>query len=154
MLCAPVFIFTSGSSALLGCPSCGLLIGLSLLAIFNTLFWVYVNLFREKTDKTWYVWYENGRLQLLDAKTINTESLFKLGSKWLIITDINNYCMYKLLCAMHSLQLCKNNCLGGGGKWWQTDSTSFPKREKPWERGWNRLGKLLQNRARLFESWL
>ena len=115
MLCAPVFIFTSGSSALLGCPGCGLLMGLSLLAIFNTLFWVYVNLFREKTDKTWYVWYENGRLQLLDAKTINTESLFKLGSKWLIITDINNYCMYKLLCAMHSLQLCKNNCLGGGG---------------------------------------
>ena len=24
MLCAPVFIFTSGSSALLGCPRCGL----------------------------------------------------------------------------------------------------------------------------------
>ena len=52
MLCAPVFIFTSGFSALLGRPRCGLLIWLSLLAIFNTLFWVYVNFFQEKTDKT------------------------------------------------------------------------------------------------------
>ena len=31
MLCAPVFIFISGSSALLGCPHCGLSIWLSLL---------------------------------------------------------------------------------------------------------------------------
>ena len=52
MLCTPVFIFTSGSSALLGHPCCGLSIWLSLLAIFNTLFWVYVNLFHEKMDKT------------------------------------------------------------------------------------------------------
>ena len=52
MLCAPVFIFTSGSSALLGRPRCGLSIWLSLLAILNTLFWVYANLFHEKTDKT------------------------------------------------------------------------------------------------------
>ena len=35
MLCTPVFIFTSGSSA---CPRCGLSIRLLLLAIFNTLF--------------------------------------------------------------------------------------------------------------------
>ena len=40
MLCAPVFIFTFGSSALLGRPRCGLSIWQSLLAIFNTLFWV------------------------------------------------------------------------------------------------------------------
>ena len=40
-LCTPVFIFTSGSSAFLGHPRCGLLNWLSLLAIFNTLFWVY-----------------------------------------------------------------------------------------------------------------
>ena len=52
MLCVPVFIFTSGSSALLGRPHCGLSIWLSLLAILNTLFWVYANLFHEKTDKT------------------------------------------------------------------------------------------------------
>ena len=43
MLCATVFIFTSGSSALLGRPRCGLWIWLSLLAIFNTLFWGYAN---------------------------------------------------------------------------------------------------------------
>ena len=51
MLCTPVFIFSSSSSALLGRPRCGLSIWLSLLAIFNTLFWVSVNLFHEKTDK-------------------------------------------------------------------------------------------------------
>ena len=80
MLCAPVFIFTSGSSALLGRPRCGLSIWLSLLAIFNTLFWVYANCFHEKTDKTRkysksaiFVWYENGRRQLVCAQSINTE---------------------------------------------------------------------------------
>ena len=41
MPCAPVFIFTSGSSALSWRPLCGLLIWMSLLAIFNTRFWVY-----------------------------------------------------------------------------------------------------------------
>ena len=65
MPCAPVFIFTSGSPALLGRPHCSLAIWLLLLAIFNTLFWVYVNLFHEKTDKTGkysksviFVWYK------------------------------------------------------------------------------------------------
>ena len=48
----PVFIFTSGSSALFGRPRCGLSIWLSLLTIFNTLFWVYANFFHEETDKT------------------------------------------------------------------------------------------------------
>ena len=43
MLYVPVFIFTSGSSVLLGYPCCGLSIWLSLLGIFNTLFWVYDN---------------------------------------------------------------------------------------------------------------
>ena len=51
MLCAPEFIFTSGSSALIGRPRCGLSIWLSLLAIFNTLFWVYVNFFTRKRTK-------------------------------------------------------------------------------------------------------
>ena len=46
MLCVPVFIFTSGSSALLWCPR----LWLSLLAIFNTLSWVNANFFHEKTD--------------------------------------------------------------------------------------------------------
>ena len=55
MLFAPVFIFTyhmAASSALLGHPHCGLLNWLLLLAIFNTLFWVYVIFFHKKTDKT------------------------------------------------------------------------------------------------------
>ena len=80
MLCAPVFKFTSGSSALLGHPRCGLSIWLLLLAIFNTLFWVYANLFNEKTDKTRkyaksaiFVWYENGCWGLLGAQSINSE---------------------------------------------------------------------------------
>ena len=81
MLYAPVFIFTSGSSAPLGRPRCGLSIWLSLLAIFNTLFWLYANLFHEKTDKTrkyWksaiFLWYKDGRRRLLGAQSINTES--------------------------------------------------------------------------------
>ena len=76
MLCAPVFIFTSGSSALLGWPCCGLSIWLSLLAIFNTLSWVYVNLSHEKTssNSAIFVWYENGRRRILGAQSINTES--------------------------------------------------------------------------------
>ena len=49
MLCKPVFIFTSSSSAILGRPHCGLSIWLSLL----TLFWVYaIFIFHEKTDTT------------------------------------------------------------------------------------------------------
>ena len=85
MVCAPVFIFTSGSSALLGRPHCGLSICLSLVAIFNALFWVHVNFLYEKTAKTQkhststiLVSYENGRRQLLGAQSINSErtSLF------------------------------------------------------------------------------
>ena len=45
MLCTPVCIFTSGSSALLGHPHYGLSLWLSLLAIFSTLFRVYTHLF-------------------------------------------------------------------------------------------------------------
>ena len=53
ILCAPAFIFIPDSSALLGRPRCGLSIWLSLLVIFNTLFWVYANVFPEKmADKT------------------------------------------------------------------------------------------------------
>ena len=75
-----MFIFTSGSSALLGHPRCGLSIWLSLLAIFNTLLWVYANRLHEKTDKTRkysksaiFAWYEKGRPWLLGAQSINTE---------------------------------------------------------------------------------
>ena len=73
MLCTPVFIFTSGSSALLGCPRCDLL----------TLFWVNVVVFfHEKMDKTGRYWkpYENSRWWLLGAQSILKywESLFKL----------------------------------------------------------------------------
>ena len=80
MLCALVFIFTSGSSALLGRPCCGLSIWLSLLAISSTLFWIDANFFNEKTDKTRgysksaiFVSYENGRRRLLGAQGINTD---------------------------------------------------------------------------------
>ena len=80
MLCAPVFIFTSSSSALLGRPLCAISIWLSLLAIFNALFWVYASCFQEKTDKTRkysksaiLLWYENGRRRFLGAQSINTE---------------------------------------------------------------------------------
>ena len=80
MLWAPAFLFTLGSSALLERPRCGLWIWLSLLAIFNPLFWVYANCFHEKTDKTRkylksaiFVWCENGRQRLLAAQSINTE---------------------------------------------------------------------------------
>ena len=81
MLCTTVFIFTSGSSALLGRPHiCGLSIWLSLLAIFNTLFWVYINFFfHEKKDKTRkyskaaiFIRCENGCQRLLGAQSINT----------------------------------------------------------------------------------
>ena len=81
ILCAPVFIFSRGSSALLvGHPRCGLSIWLSLFAIFNPLFWVYANVFHEKTDKTRkysksaiFVRYEKGRRRLQGAQSINTE---------------------------------------------------------------------------------
>ena len=56
MLCAPVFIFTSGRSVLLGRPRCGLSILLSLLAILNTLSRVYAKPLHEKTDKTRKYW--------------------------------------------------------------------------------------------------
>ena len=79
MLCTPVFIFTSGSSALLGHPCCGLSIWLSLPAIFNTLFWVYANFFHKKTDKTRqysksaiFIWHQNGHGRLLGVQSINT----------------------------------------------------------------------------------
>ena len=88
MLCAPVFIFTSGSSAILGLPRCSLSIWLSLLAIFKTPFWVYADYFYEKTDKTrrysksvTSVWYENGRRRLLGAQSTNTKSLW--NSQWI-----------------------------------------------------------------------
>ena len=59
MLCTPVFIFTSGGSALLKHPHCGLVIWLLLLAIFNRLFWVYANLFH--THKKPQTKHENSR---------------------------------------------------------------------------------------------
>ena len=53
MLCAPVFIFTYGSSALLGRPTLWFIDPtVAILAIFNTLFWIYGNFSHEKMDKT------------------------------------------------------------------------------------------------------
>ena len=55
---------------------------LLLLAIFNTLFWVYAHFFHEKMDKTQkylqsviFVLYENGRQQLLGAQSTEKASL-------------------------------------------------------------------------------
>ena len=92
MLCAPVFIFTSGSSALLGRPRCGLSIWLSLLVIFNTLFWVYwcqivftrKRKKHENTRSAIFVWYENVRRRLLGVQSINTE-ITSLKSTFVII---------------------------------------------------------------------
>ena len=71
VLCAPVFIFTSGSWALLGRPCCGLSIWLLLLAIFNTLFWVYAKKVSRENE-------QNGR-RWFGAQSINAESLFLCG---------------------------------------------------------------------------
>ena len=66
MLCMHVFIFTSGSSALLGCPHCGLLIWLSLFARFNTFSEFMPKKYSRKKDRTRkylkctnIVWYKN-----------------------------------------------------------------------------------------------
>ena len=67
MLCAPMSIFTSGSSALLGRPRCGLSICLSLLAIFNTLFRVYADFFPR----------ENGQKQILEVRLFQKGSPFQ-----------------------------------------------------------------------------
>ena len=55
MLCAPMFIFTCTSvrSALLGHPRFGLSIWLSLLAMFNTFFWVYAICFFFSRGNGW-----------------------------------------------------------------------------------------------------
>ena len=60
---ACVYIYIE--AALLGRPHCGLSTWLLLLAIFNTLFWVYDNSFHEEMHKTWKysksaisIWYE------------------------------------------------------------------------------------------------
>ena len=107
MLCVPVFIFTSSSSALLGHPRCGLIsIWLDSLpqhqtnppphhphtnAISNTLFWVYNNEFREKTNKTRKYYksaiferYKDGHRQLKGRHSINTEragAVDKVGNR-------------------------------------------------------------------------
>ena len=82
MLCTPVFIhvFTSCSSALLGCRHCGLSIWLSLLAIFSTLFWVYVKFFSQENGQNTQVRHlhkiRKGLRQSLGAQSINTERAF------------------------------------------------------------------------------
>ena len=82
----------------------GLSIWLSSHAIFNTLFWVYVNYFHEKMDKTRkysksaiFVWYENGRWRLLGAQSINTERVLTREN---IFDKIVVFCtlLYKRYC--------------------------------------------------------
>ena len=71
MLCVPVFIFTSGSSALWACPPCGLSIWLSLVALFNTLFSVYAKFFMRKWTKhtqNWSLPFSHDRKMATDTK--------------------------------------------------------------------------------------
>ena len=107
MLCAPVFIFTSGTSSLLGHPRCGVSIWLSLLAIFDKLFWVYADLFHEKTNKTReysksaiFIWYENGCRRLLGAQSINSKRASSRVSK----TE-KTACQYWNLSNSHGTQI-------------------------------------------------
>ena len=97
---ACVYIYTWQLRA----PRCGLSIWLSSLARFNTLFWVYVNYFHEKTDKTRkysksaiFIWYENGRWRLLGAQSINTERVLTREN---IFDKIVVFCtlLYKRYC--------------------------------------------------------
>ena len=105
MLCAPVFIFTSGSSALLGHPCCGLLIWLSLLAIFNTLIF-----FMRKWSK-----HENTRGPHTKiaadgypgTQSINTESFFKCCS--LHLFPIPTFMTFTYLYNLVSLEGNKND---------------------------------------------
>ena len=73
-----VFIFTSGSSAILGRSCCGLSIWLSLLAIFNTLIIsLYQFVSRENGQNTKILvifrMMRNGHRRLLGVQSINTE---------------------------------------------------------------------------------
>ena len=87
MLCAPVFIFTSSSSALLGRPHCGLSIWLPPLAILNTLFWVYAkfsweNWQNKNTQRVSaiFIWYQNGHrwLRIMSLALKVNASILKL----------------------------------------------------------------------------
>ena len=113
MLCTPVFIFTSGSSALLGCPRCGLSIWLSLLAIFNTLFGVYANLFHEKMDKTRkylksiiFMWYKNGRLV---TQSINTVPNNHRIAVCVYVYACVSVCVHVYVCM--SVHVCVHACI-------------------------------------------
>ena len=113
MLCTPIFIFTSSTSALLGHPRCGVSIWLSLLAIFDQLFWVYADLFHEKTNKTRefsksaiFIWYENGCRRLLGVQSITARELlqeFQKLRKLPVSTEI-----FPIPMVLRSLDLLQN----------------------------------------------
>ena len=73
------FLYLHPAAQLLGRPCCGLSIWLSLLDIFNILFYASFFFFffffsDMKTDKSAiFVWYENGRRRLLGAQSINRQ---------------------------------------------------------------------------------
>ena len=128
MLCTPVFIFTSGSSALLGHPHCGLSIWLLFLAMSNTFFWDYADLFH---DKTWK--YSKSDMKMAanvntGVQSINTERassflffctfLLIIGfAPWQYITckpiphnfETNNF-FHSILCLN---LLCQHSCVDG-----------------------------------------
>ena len=76
MLCMPVFIFTFGSSVLLGHPHCDLSIWLSLLAIFKTIFWVFLfflSFFKWENGQNTKILKGLGRWQLSSVQSISIE---------------------------------------------------------------------------------
>ena len=79
VLCAPVFILRSGSSALLECPPCHLSIWLALLAISNTLFYAYAKkISRENIQKTKIFKVHHFRLTQKWLPTVTTRRCAKL----------------------------------------------------------------------------
>ena len=89
MLCTPVFIFTSGSSAPLVHPHCVFSICRYLpysihFSEFMPMFYTRKRTKHEILESTIFLRYENGRQRLLGAQSINTENLFKCGINLMI----------------------------------------------------------------------
>ena len=120
MLYAPVFIFTSGSSALLGHPCCGLSIWLSLLAIFNTIFRVYIlSFFNEKMDETqkWDIQYNAHGCIIIYTQPTKNDNWGCSIPDFLVLraTDLNHgFCSWMLnlnLKQMENVRICTSASL-------------------------------------------
>ena len=102
MLFTPVFIFTSGSSALLGCSRCSLLIWLSLHVPYSKHFSEFMSIFfRRKQTKHENTWMPFS----YDIKMAADSCLFKRNSKPACL------CIIYLFCFKFSCYVRKWNCL-------------------------------------------